>query len=160
MMWSQARTLELIPNSGMASTYDSGDFYCVHPPKKKIVGERLAYLALSNDYGLDMIDVKTPIPVRFEFGEGEAIVTFNNCENRGIGPIWRELGGFELAGEDKVFHPATARVIIDMERNRISVTSPEVSRPVAVRYGIKNWSVPSLFNNSGIPVTPFRSDDW
>ena len=160
MMWSQAQSLEHIPYGGMVATHDVGDFYCVHPPKKKVVGERLAYLALNNDYGINMIDVKTPVPVKFEFKEGEAVVTFNNCENRGIGPIFRDLEGFELAGEDRVFHPAVAQVIINMERNQISVKSESVTTPVAVRYGMKNWSVPSLFNNSGIPVSPFRSDDW
>lgn len=160
MMWSQAQSLENIPYSGMVTTHDVGDFYCVHPPKKRVVGERLAYLALSNDYGVSVVDVKAPLPVKFEFKEGEAVVTFNNCENRGIGPIFRDLEGFELAGEDRVFHPAVAQVIINMERNQISVKSPSVSAPVAVRYGMKNWSVPTLFNNSGIPVSPFRSDDW
>ena len=160
MMWSQAQSLADIPYSGMVTTHDVGDYHCVHPPKKRVVGERLAYLALSNDYGIDVVDVKVPLPVKFEFKDGEAVVTFNNCENRGIGPIFRDLEGFELAGEDRVFQPATAQVIINMARNQISVKSPQVSAPVAVRYGMKNWSVPTLFNNSGIPVSPFRSDDW
>lgn len=160
MMWAQAQTLELIPRSGMVCLHDAGDFYCVHPPKKKVVGDRLSYLALSNDYGIDAVDLKTPIPVKFEFNPGEAVVTFNNCEKRGIGPIWKELEGFELAGEDQVFYPAKATVIINKPRNQISVKCPEVPNPVAVRYGIRNWSVATLFNGSGIPVTPFRSDNW
>ena len=160
MMWAQAQTLELIPHSGMVCLHDAGDFYCVHPPKKKVVGDRLSYLALSNDYGIDAVDLKTPIPIKFEFNEGEAIVSFNNCEHRGIGPIWKELEGFELAGEDQVFYPAKATVIINKPRNQISVKCPEVPNPVAVRYGIRNWSVATLFNGSGIPVTPFRSDNW
>lgn len=160
MMWAQAQTLELIPNSGMACLHDAGDYYCVHPPYKKVVGERLAYLALSNDYDIDAIDAKTPIAVKFEFKDGGAIVTFNNCEKRGIGPIFRELTGFELAGEDKIFHPATAQVIINMERNQIRVTSPDITNPVAVRYGMRNWSEATLFNTYGIPVSPFRSDNW
>lgn len=160
MMWAQAQTLELIPNSGMACLHDAGDYYCVHPPYKKVAGERLAYLALSNDYGIDAMDAHTPIAVKFEFEDGAAVVTFNNCEKRGIGPIFRELKGFELAGEDKVFHPATAQVIINMERNQIRVTSPYVTNPVAVRYGMRNWSEATLFNTYGIPVSPFRSDNW
>lgn len=160
MMWAQAQTLELIPNSGMACLHDAGDYYCVHPPYKKVAGERLAYLALSNDYGIDAIDAKTPIAIKFEFKDGAAIVTFNNCEKRGIGPIFRELTGFELAGEDRTFHPATAQVIINMERNQIRVTSPDITTPVAVRYGMRNWSEATLFNTYGIPVSPFRSDNW
>ena len=158
MMWAQAQTLELIPNSGMAATHDAGEYACIHPANKKVVGDRLAYQALENDYGVGGFDSKTPIPVKFEFKEGEALVSFGFCA-LGLCPINKDLEGFELAGEDKVFHPAKAR-IIGGESKQIKVTCPEVPNPVAVRYGMKNWSTATLFNNFGIPVTPFRSDDW
>ena len=76
----------------------------------------------------------------------------------GLAPINVELEGFELAGEDQTFYPAKA--IIQDDRKSIKVTSPEVANPVAVRYGMKNWSKATLFNNFGIPASPFRSDDW
>ena len=77
----------------------------------------------------------------------------------GISPINKELvGSFELAGEDKVFYPAVAK--IQPDRRSIKVVSDQVLAPVAVRYGMRNWSEALIFNNFGIPASPFRSDDW
>ena len=157
MMWAQAQTLELIPYSGMATTHDAGEFACIHPANKKAVGDRLAYLALANDYGVKGFDAKAPMPAKFEFKNGAAYV-YMECGNMGVSPINIELEGFELAGEDKVFHPATAHVRSD--KKSIKVTSEKVRNPIAVRYGMKNWSVATLYNCFGIPASPFRSDDW
>ena len=159
MMWAQAQTLEMIPYSGMATTHDVGDLAAIHPPKKKQVGDRLAYLALENDYGLDYIDAKAPFPINFEFKEGQVIVTFDTGK-MGVSPIHTDLSGFELAGEDKVFYPAVGRVLGAPRTSIMVYNCPEVPHPVAVRYGMRNYSEASLFNNFGIPVTPFRSDDW
>ena len=76
----------------------------------------------------------------------------------GVGPTNVELKGFELAGEDKVFYPATA--VVQKDSKSVKVTSSEVPVPVAVRYGMRNWSEATLFNNFGIPASAFRSDDW
>ena len=157
MMWAQAQTLDMIPRSGMAATHDAGEIACIHPANKKVVGDRLAFLALTNDYGMKGFDAEPPIPSGFIFQDGAALVSFN-CGQMGIGPINVELSGFELAGEDKIFHPATATVQND--KKSIKVSSSDVSNPVAVRYGMKNWSTATLFNNFGIPATPFRSDNW
>ena len=157
MMWAQAQTLNEIPFSGMAATHDVGSRYCVHPPKKKQVGDRFAYLALANDYGFKEIEAKTPMPKEFVFDGEKAIVCFD-VSKLGVGPINSDLSGFELAGEDKVFYPAVARV--DKDCKSVTVTSPQVAKPIAVRYAMRNWSEATLFNSFGIPVSPFRSDDW
>lgn len=157
MMWAQAQTLELIPYSGMATTHDAGEFDCIHPANKKDVADRLAYLALANDYGVKGFDAKAPVPASFEFRDGKAYVHFD-CGTMGLSPINMELEGFEVAGEDKVFHPAKAMVRKDCKS--IRVYCPEVSDPVAVRYGMKNWSEATLYNCFGIPASPFRSDNW
>ena len=157
MMWAQAQTLDMIPHSGMAATHDTGEYSCIHPSDKKAAGNRLAYLALTRDYGIKGIDAETPIARTFEFKDGKAYVTFTAGEI-GLSPIDKNLEGFELAGEDKVFHPAKAR--LDNDRYRIVVSCPEVTEPVAVRYGMKNWSEATLFNCFGIPASPFRSDNW
>ena len=157
MMWAQAQTLDLIPYSGMATTHDAGEFASIHPGNKKAVGDRLAYLALQNDYGVKGFEANAPIASEFEFKDGAAIVHFK-VGDKGVGPTNLDLPGFELAGEDKVFYPATARVSKD--RKSITVTSDQVPSPVAVRYGMKNWSQASLFNNNRIPASPFRSDNW
>ena len=90
------------------------------------------------------------------FNKSEAIVTFN-VTKLGLSPLGRDLPGFELAGEDRVFHPATARV---QSANTVKVVSEEVPKPVAVRYCFRNWATGALYNAYGIPALPFRTDDW
>lgn len=152
---AQQKTLELIPHSGMVTTADIGSFYTVHPPKKKEVGDRLAALALVNDYGVGGINPVAPTFESVEFNGSEAVVSFKT-DKLGLSPRMTPLEGFELAGEDRVFHPATG--IADM--NRVTVTSPEVPSPVAVRYCFRNWCMGTLFNSYGIPAAPFRTDSW
>ena len=159
MKWIQALNIYDIPNSAIATTLDVGDYACIHAPKKKEVGERLAYLALTKDYGLDVIDAKTPMPVEYLFNEGEAIMTFD-VGDLGLSPCLVEIDGFELAGEDGVFYPAKCEVLTGKPWKGKSVKvygCPEVSMPVAVRYAWKRDSQATLFNCSGIPVTPFSS---
>ena len=158
MMWAQAQCLDLIPLSGMAATHDVGEFDCIHPRKKKEVGDRLAYLALTQTYGYDgLIGARTPVARKFDFKDGMAYVTFE-VDKMGLSPINMDLEGFELAGPDGIFHPAKARVINN--KPQIKVFSEEVTEPAAVRYGIRNWSEAVLFNCWGIPVSPFRSDNY
>ena len=157
MMWAQAQTLDLIPRSGMAATHDAGELACIHPADKKSVGTRLAYLALANDYGFNLFDANPPVYESFEVVDGEALVKFK-VGPMGLSPISTELEGFELAGEDGVFYPAMGR--LHKDRKYVRVRCPEVPNPVAVRYGMRNWSVATLFNCNGIPASPFRSDNW
>ena len=142
----------------MAVTHDIGEEVCIHPAKKKEVGDRLAYLALSKKYGQRFFDADPPIAESFDFVDGKAIVTFK-VSKLGLAPIKKDLEGFEVAGEDKIFYPAVARVSTTDYRI-VEVSSPEVPNPVAVRYGMHNWSRASIFSHYGIPASPFRSDDW
>lgn len=159
LKWIQAQTLDLIPFSGMATAHDVGEYSCIHPADKETVGDRLAYLALTKDYGFGYIDADTPVPVKFEFQEGQAIVTFK-VGDMGLNPRSQDIEGFELAGEDRVFYPAKARVLYG-DGNSVKVYDcPQVSHPVAVRYGMSNWCTPTLYNGFGIPASPFRSDNW
>jgi sialate O-acetylesterase len=159
LKWIQAQTLDLIPYSGMATAHDVGEYSCIHPADKETVGDRLAYLALTKDYGFGFIDADTPVPVKFEFQEGQAVVTFK-VGAMGLNPRSEEIEGFELAGEDRVFYPAKARVLYG-DGNSVKVYGcPQVSHPVAVRYGMSNWCTPTLYNGFGIPASPFRSDNW
>lgn len=154
-MWAQAQNLADIPYSGMACVHDNGEYNVIHPAKKQPVGDRLAYLALTKDYGMDYIDADTPVPVKFEFKEGEAIVTFNDMK-MGLSPSAQDIDGFELAGEDGVFHPAKGRIV---GKNVLKVYKcPQVQNPVAVRYAMSRWCPSTLFNCYGIPATPFASD--
>ena len=159
MMWAQAQTLEMIPYSGMAATHDVGEENCIHPADKKSVGDRLAFLALVNDYGYEGIDAATPIPIDFKFEEGQAIVTFE-AGYMGLSPLSKDVDGFELAGEDGIFYPAKGIVLWNNPKKVLVYKCPQVQKPVAVRYGMKNWSEATLFNCSGIPISPFRSDNY
>ena len=142
----------------MATTHDAGEFHCIHPANKKAVGDRFAYLALSNDYGVKRIEAKAPMPKEIRFEGGTAVVEFD-CGELGVNPINKELvGSFELAGEDKVFYPAVARV--DKDCKSVTETYPQVAKPIAVLYAMRNLSEATLFNSFGIPASPFRSDEW
>lgn len=159
MKWVQALNIYDIPNSAIATTLDVGDYACIHAPRKREVGERLAYLALTRDYALDVIDAKAPMPVEYVFNEGEAIVTFD-VGDMGLSPCLVELDGFELAGEDGVFYPAKCVVLRGKLWKGKSVKvygCPEVPMPTAVRYAWKRDSQATLYNCFGIPATPFSS---
>jgi len=152
---AQAKTLSLIPHSGMVTTTDLGSYTTVHPPKKQEVGNRLAYLALVNDYGLKGLNPVAPSYKGMEVDGTDVWIEFNT-DVLGIGPMMERLPGFEVAGEDRVFHPATAQVV----KGKVRVSCGEVSVPVAVRYCFRNWCEGRLVNAYGIPAGPFRTDDW
>ena len=156
-MDAQARTLEMIPNSGMVPTHDVGEQYSIHPAHKQEVGHRFAFLALANQYGVKGIDAHAPLWKTVKYENGKAIMTFK-VGHRGLSPNQKDIGGFELAGADKVFYPATAR--ISKDGKTLTVRCPQVPDPVAVRYGIHNYSEATVFNCAGIPLSPFRTDDW
>ena len=153
-MYAQSRTLKTIPNSGMACICDLGDQYCIHPSDKKEVGYRLAYFALANDYGVKGLEPQGPLYKDVMFSQGKAIVSFE-VGPLGLSPINRNLSGFEVAGKDKVFYPAEAK--IGKDGKTVIAQSPEVPEPVYVRYGINGYCTASLFNNSGIPASPFKT---
>lgn len=153
---AQQKTLALIPHSGMAPTLDLGDKNAIHPAKKLEVGKRLAWMAMVNDYGFTGINPNAPSYQSVEFKDGDAIVTVNNVEWMGLFPGDVPVDGFELAGEDKVFHPAKAVA----HKYTITIKSDEVPSPVAVRYAFRNWSQATLFSAWGVPLLPFRTDDW
>jgi len=157
MYEAQQKAAETIPNSAMACTVDVGAANVIHPPKKREVGRRLAMLALARDYGVNVIDPYSPTFQKVEFADGKALVTFK-MGTMGLSPMNVDLEGFEVSGADKVFHPAKARV--GKDRKTIRVWSDEVSEPVAVRYCWRDYAEGTVYNNYGIPVAPFRTDDW
>ena len=153
---AQEKTLSLIPHSGMVTTMDLGERACIHPRKKREVGQRLAYFALVNDYGIKGISPVAPSFESASFEDGNAVVTMK-VDAMGLSPWGQDIYGFELSGEDKVFHPAVGRM---KNAKTVVVSSPEVPEPVAVRYCFRNWSEGNLYSCWGIPAGPFRSDDW
>lgn len=155
---AQQKTLKTIPHSGMAVTCDVGEYGTIHPCRKQEVGKRLAMLALRNDYGYKSIVADAPTYRSVEFKDGKAFVKFN-VDGMGLSPMGANIAGFEVAGADKVFHKAAAR-LNSKDHSIIEVKSNDVAEPVAVRYCFRNWCVGGLYNNFGVPAAPFRTDDW
>ncbi len=153
---AQQKSLASIPHSGMVGTSDIGSYSSIHPPKKLEVGKRLAALALYNDYGYKVLNPNAPSYKSVEFDGAEAVITVENVEWMGLFPGDIPVGGFEIAGEDRVFHPAEGI----SHKYTIRVHSDEVQEPVAVRYCFRNWSEATLFSAWGMPLLPFRTDDW
>lgn len=149
---AQAAALAL-PNTGMAVAVDVGDPKDLHPPNKPELGRRLALHARAKVYG-EKLACESPRARGFEPAPGGMRVRLGDAA--GLHLRDGKTGGAEIAGADKVFHPATIRV----DGESVVLASPAVPTPVAVRYAWKNAPETSLYNGAGLPVAPFRSDDW
>jgi sialate O-acetylesterase len=152
---TQLQCVDLISNSGIAITMDIGDEFCIHPPKKKEVADRLLFNALNQTYGFEHIDGKSPVYESMEVKDGGIILKFKYAET-GL-YAFDELTGFEIAGEDKVFYPAKARIV---DRMNVLVKSEKVPAPAAVRYAWCNFINGTLFDVNLLPASSFRTDNW
>lgn len=149
----------LIPNSGMVCTNDLVYPYekrQIHPCQKEEVGKRLAYLALNKTYHYGNISCSYPSYRDMSIQKDTVELSFDHA-NEGFSP-WKDIEGFEVAGSDKIFHPAVA--VLVPERRTIRVHSDKVKRPVAVRYCFRNFQPGNLKNHRGMPAIPFRTDHW
>lgn len=144
-----------IPNSGIAILMDVGEFGGIHPMHKKPGGQRLAYQALAKTYGYSGFEYESPTYKAMEIKDNSVIVSFDNVES-GLTSYHKDVNGFEIAGKDKKFYPATAV----LRSKSVIVSAPEVQNPVAVRYLFKDYAQAELFSAGGLPVSSFRSDDW
>lgn len=158
--WAELREAQLqsleIPKTGMAVAIDIGDPQDVHPANKEDVGLRLALNALAKDFGQDLT-YSGPMYRSMQVA-GDSIRLFFDHVGKGLAARNDTvLMGFEVAGKDKKFRPATARIAGD----EIILTSPEVPQPLAARYAWKdNPEEANLINQEGLPASPFRTDDW
>ncbi|MEI7730873.1 MAG: sialate O-acetylesterase [Verrucomicrobiota bacterium] len=148
------KTLSL-PNTGMAVTLGLGEPDNIHPKNKQEVGRRLAQWALAKVYQQKGIVASGPLPSGHEIRGNEIIVSFNYTDG-GLAAKAGALKGFAIAGEDKKWVTATARI----DGDKIIVSSPEVPKPAAVRYAWAENPEFNLYNGAGLPATPFRTDDW
>jgi sialate O-acetylesterase len=156
---AQLKTMLQTKNSGMAVTLDIGKEFSIHPDKKIIIGKRLAYWALANDYKVKGVPFSGPVYKSIEINEDKAIVDFDYAES-GFIFLNSKINGFEIAGEDKVFHPASVKVMYGNKNSTLTISSDKVKEPVAVRYGWKNYLKGNLYNTKGLPASSFRSDNW
>jgi sialate O-acetylesterase len=152
---AQLQCLDLIPKSGIAITMDLGAKDYIHPPKKKEVADRLLYNALNQTYDYKTIEYAGPIFESMEVKDGGLNLKFKNTKN-GV-YTYNDLEGFEIAGDDKIFYPANAKIL---DRKTVLVSSDKVPNPVAVRYAFDNWVVGTLYNTNLLPASSFRTDNW
>lgn len=161
----QFNAAKIIPNSGIISTNDCVYPYekeQIHPCQKQKVGERLGFMALNKTYGMKNVIGDGMTFKEMKIVDDTVKVHFNN--EFGAYNRFEGIEGFEIAGEDKVFHPATAKHFWqpgnDPWNECIIVTCPEVKKPVALRYCFKNFQLGNLANAGGLPLFPFRTDNW
>ncbi|MRX46994.1 sialate O-acetylesterase [Pedobacter puniceum] len=149
---AQTATLK-VPYTGMAVTIDIGDAKDIHPKNKKDVGKRLYLAAKAIAYGKS-ITYSGPIYANKTIKNNQVTLNFYHV-GKGL-TTKGELKAFELAGADKKFYWAKAKIV----RNKIILTSDKVAQPVAVRYAWSSNPEANLYNKDGLPAVPFRTDDW
>lgn len=145
-----------VPFTAQAVTIDIGTPHDIHPTNKQDVAHRLALAARHLAYAESLVS-SPPVFQRVEFRGNEAHVRFDRGAALMVRGGGDRVGGFALAGADRVFHPAQARI----EGDRVVIRSAEVPKPDAVRYGWRdNPEDADLIGREGLPVSPFRSDAW
>jgi sialate O-acetylesterase len=153
---AQTKTLAL-SKTGMAVITDlADDTTDIHPKNKRDVGYRLATLALVNTYGQAITNgAVSPSFHSMTINKNKINLSFLHAEN-GFAQKGRTVIGFFIAGEDRIFFPAQAKI----DGKNIVVWSKEVAQPVAVRYAFSNTAIGNIFSKEGLPLAPFRTDEW
>ena len=156
--WAELREAQMMtlrePQTGMAVIIDVGDEVELHPRNKLDVGRRLAAWALAGTYGQKNVP-SGPLFDRFTIAGDKVQIKFKfaaGLKTNDGGPV----KGFAIAGADHHFVWADARI----EGDTVVVSSSQVAKPVAVRYGWADNPVVNLYNEAGLPASPFRTDDW
>ena len=157
--WAELRDAQFlaarqVPQTAMVVTTDCGDETNIHPARKEPVGARLALAARALAYG-EHIEYSGPIYESVKIEGDRALISFKHV---GGGLVARDgaLKGFAIAGADKKFVTAQAEI----KGDQVVVRSPQVAQPVAVRFGWANYPVVNLWNQAGLPASPFRTDDF
>lgn len=151
---AQLYTYHHVPYTGIVVTTDNGDSIDIHPRNKKLVGERLALWALKNDYKQKGLEVSGPLYKSMKIQGNKIVIRFDHAKS--LTAKEAILKEFTIAGSDRKFSPAQAVI----KNNTVEVWSDEVKQPVAVRFAWRNVPTADLFNEAGLPASPFRTDDW
>ena len=139
-------------NTGMVVTMDIGNFNNIHPSNKQDIGSRLARLALSNNYSINIVP-SGPIFNGLKVIGSKLILEFENPGSKLISK--GDLLGFEIAGADKKYVFANATII----NNQVELYSDKIKNPLYARYAWKDKAVPSLFNLEGLPASSFKYEE-
>ncbi len=152
----EAQTMTLsLPNTDMAVIIDIGEAADIHPRNKQDVGLRLALPALAKLHGFKNLVYSGPIYKSMKVEKGNVRISFNHVGG-GLVVHGKKLEGFSIAGKDKKFVWADARI----EGSTVVVSNPQVTKPVALRYAWAENPPCNLFNSSDLPASPFRTDNW
>ena len=155
MRESQLKTLAT-PHTAMAVTIDVGDPKNLHPTNKQPVGHRLALAAGALVYGRPATGAFSPVPTGHRIDGATIRVDFAHAEDGLAARDGGALRGFVIAGTDKIFVPAEAR----LDGAAVIIFSPRVAHPVAARYAWADNPDCNLTNRAGLPASPFRTDEW
>ena len=151
---AQALTLAL-PHTGMATAIDLADAdnpSDIHPKNKQDVGKRLALVALATEYG-QKVPYSGPLFDKMAVEGAKVRLSFKSTDG-GLQAHGDKLQGFAIAGADKAWKWADATI----EGEKVVVSSPDVTAPVAVRYDWAGNPIGNLYNGAGLPALPFRTD--
>ena len=161
----QWKAAQIIPNSSLVCTNDLVYPYettQIHPTQKQPVGERLAFTALNRDYGYESVWYKSASYKDMTVKNDTVFIHLQ--DNYNCDEPFEQIVGFEVAGADRVFHPAKAQHFWQPGGGywdeAIAITCPEVKQPLAVRYCFKNFQIGNMKNGAGLPLFPFRTDSW
>lgn len=155
--WAELREAQYLttrndPKAGLAVAIDIGEAGDIHPRNKQDVGRRLALAALGIGYGR-RIEYSGPV-YRGMKREGNALRLYFDHTGGGLMAPGARLQGFSIAGEDKKWVWADARI----EGRTVVVSAPDVPNPTAVRYGWADNPIANFYNKAGLPASPFRTD--
>ncbi len=153
---AQTMTMDKLPNVGEAVILNLGEASDIHPRNKQDVANRLVRWALANQYDYDIAH-RSPRYDSMSVDGATATLTFKDVGG-GLDTFdVTEPLGFVIAGDDRQFVPAKAKII---GKDKINVSADSVTSPVAVRYGWANNPVVNVQTREGLSLTPFRTDDW
>jgi len=154
---AQTMTMSKLPNTGEAVIIDLGEGRDIHPRNKQEVAKRLARWALARDYGLSNIPYHSPQYKSMEKQGSKIVLSFDHVGSTLYTFDTTNPVGFAIAGDDKKFVWADAKLV---GTDKIEVSSDKVAEPTAVRYAWADNPVCNVYSREGLPLTPFRTDDW
>ncbi len=153
---AQTMTMSKLKNTGEAVIIDAGEGRDIHPRNKQTVAKRLARWALAKDYGMK-VPYQSPAYKSMEIKGNKALLSFDHVGSTLYTFDVRNPVGFAIAGADQKFVNANAKLV---GKDKIEVWSDSVSKPVAVRYGWAENPVCNVQSREGLPMNPFRTDNW
>ncbi|MDP6543394.1 MAG: sialate O-acetylesterase [Phycisphaerae bacterium] len=162
----QFLTWRRTPGTGLIVTFDTNSTQRIHPPLKLPVGRRSARWALAEVYGVKRWGSKDPLEWRGPIYKGmkidgkKIVITFEPESSRSLRLDKDNDRGFYIAGKDRKFHFARARVFTKDKKQMLQVWCDDVPEPVAVRYAWSNLPIGGLENSRHLPAYPFRTDTW